>query len=467
MLPRATPESVGIPSSAVHAFLDAVVRPGQELHSFMIVRHGKVAAEGWWKPFSAERRHLLWSLSKSFCSTACGLAAGEGKLSLDDPVAGFFPDLLPDEPSENLLKMKVRHLLSMAAGHAGEPAFNATGHPDPAWRKRFLAHPVPNEPGSNFLYNTPATYMVSAIVTKVTGERLLDYLRPRLLEPLGIEGATWEQSPEGIDVGGYGLRVRTEDIAKFGLLYLQDGVWEGRRLLPEGWVKEATRAHVSNALEGEDPSTAGDWGQGYGFQFWRCRHGFYRGDGAFGQFCVVMDSLDAVVAITACCDDLQAVLEAIWDHLVPSFADAPLPESSEADLLRARTENLALDVPQDRHPGLAGGTFRFEQPWQGFDHVSLAFSPKGDSMVWSGREGSLRIAAGRGGTRSSTHGVRERHAAGGWTGPSCYELQCWQLEETYSERFLFHFEDGFLRQEHRSRGWFGAGETEIVIARRA
>src|SRR4029078_12581904 len=168
----------------------------------------------------------LYSLSKSFTSTAVGLAAAEGKLSVDDPVLKFFPDDAPAAPPANLKAMRVSNLLRMNTGHQTEPARK----PTEPWVKTFLAHPVPFKPGTHFLYNTSATYMASAAVQKATGQTVLDYLKPRLFDSLGIVNPTWEASPQGVSAGGFGLSIRTEDIAKFGQLYLQKGKWEGKQL---------------------------------------------------------------------------------------------------------------------------------------------------------------------------------------------------------------------------------------------
>ncbi len=316
-LPRSTPEAQGVSSAGIREFIETADREVSSMHSFMLVRNGHVVAEAWWAPESADKPHILWSLSKSFTSTAVGLAVAEGKLSVDDLVLKYFPDDAPAEPSANLKAMRIRDLLTMNAGHQDELNWRATEH----WAKAFLSHPVPHKPGSHFRYNTPATYMLSAIVQKVTGETLLEYLKPRLFQPLGIADPKWETSPQGISIGGYGLYLRTEDIAKFGQLYLQKGKFNGKQLLPESWVDHATSKQVSN---GSDPSN--DWDQGYGFQFWRCRHGAYRGDGKDGQFCIVLPDQDAVIAITANTGDMQAELNIVWDNLLLAFSDAPLKE---------------------------------------------------------------------------------------------------------------------------------------------
>src|SRR5205085_7858891 len=242
----------------------------------------------------------LYSLSKSFTSTAVGLAIAEGKLSLDDEMVKLFPDDVPPSTGNNLRLMRVSDLLRMSTGQQTEPPRK----PDEVWTRTFLAHQVPFKPGTHFLYNTSATYMLSAAVQKATGQTLLDYLKPRLFDPLGIENPTWEKSPQGISTGGYGLSVRTEDIAKFGQLYLQKGKWNGRQLVPEAWVGAATARQTSN---GSNPRS--DWDQGYGYQFGRRRRGAYRGDGAVGQVWVVLPEQDAVVAITPEGRSVEAVRE--------------------------------------------------------------------------------------------------------------------------------------------------------------
>ena len=317
-LPRATPESQGVSSASIAKFIQAADEKVNSMHSFMLLRHGKVIAEAWWTPEDANKPHVLWSLSKSFTSTAVGLAVHDGKLSVQDRVMGFFPDAVPENPSENLKSMRVLDLLTMSTGHQDEPNLRASQD----WIKTFLANPVPKEPGSFFRYNTPATFMQSAIVQKVTGQSVVDYLQTRLFDPLGIDAPKWDKNPQGISIGGYGLYLKTEDIAKFGQLYLQKGRWENQQLIPSDWVQEATNKQVSNGSD-----AASDWNQGYGYQFWRCRHNAFRGDGKDGQFCVVLPDQDAVVVMTANTTNMQAQLSLVWEHLLGEFREKPLPEA--------------------------------------------------------------------------------------------------------------------------------------------
>jgi CubicO group peptidase (beta-lactamase class C family) len=321
-LPRSTPESQGVSSQAILDFVAAADKINT-FHSFMIVRHGQVIAEGWWKPEAADKPHILNSLTKSFTSTAVGLAIADGKLSLKDHVLKFFPNDAPAEPSANLKALTVRDLLTMTGGHDTEPK-EVNGDPSV---KQFLAHPFVYKPGTHFQYNSMGTYVLSAIVTKVTGQTAMQYLKPRLFEPLGIENPEWKSSSEGNSIGGHGLYLCTEDIAKFGQLYLQKGKWNGKQLVPKNWVKQATRKQVPNDQESH-ANIGVDWKQGYGFQFWHCTHDAFRGDGAGGQFCVVIPDKDTVVAITADTGNMQGELNAIWDNLYPAFQSKALPEDA-------------------------------------------------------------------------------------------------------------------------------------------
>jgi CubicO group peptidase (beta-lactamase class C family) len=378
-LPRSTPEAEGVSSRAILDFIEAADQNVDTMNSFMLLRHGKVVAEGWWTPYAADTPHVLYSLSKSFTSTAVGLAIHEGKLSLDDEVLKFFPNDAPDNPANNLKSMRLHDLLRMSTGHQTEPQLSDKSQ-EP-WTKLFLAHPVAFKPGTHFLYNTAGTYMQSAIVQKVTGETVLDFLNPRLFTPLGIQNPTWGTSPQGISLGGYGLNLRTEDIAKFGQLYLQKGKWNGKEIIPESWVEAATKIQTSN---GSNPKS--DWDQGYGYQFWRCRNGAYRGDGAFGQYCIVMPRQDAVVAITSGTRDMQAVLNILWDKLLPAFSSSALASNSAED--KALKQKLsALSV---RHPDgaatshlaseVAGKQYNFPSNSQNIEAIQLEQSGNGPAL---------------------------------------------------------------------------------------
>lgn len=470
-LTRTNPEEQGISSSAILRFLEAAEESKQELHSFMLLRRGHVVAEGWWSPYGPERPHMLFSLSKSFTSTAIGLAVAEGLLSVDDPVLSFFPQDVTDEmkENENLASMRVRHLLSMSTGHAEDTMGSLGEQQEESWVKGFLNAPVDYPPGTHFVYNSGASYMLSAIVQQVTRQTLLEYLRPRLFEPLGIEGAAWEICPQGINTGGWGLSIRTEDIARFGQMYLRKGIWNGKRILSETWVEEATASHISNGDGGEN-----DWTQGYGYQFWRCRHGAYRGDGAFGQYCVVMPDQDAVIAITSGVDDMQKVLNLIWEHLLPAMGSASLPHNVASQaLLEQKLAALALYPPQEQPSSsiainISGKRYEIENK----DKVhAVSFDFKEDSCVftlWNHR-GEHHISCGIGdwleGETTMPGNPCRVAASGMWRDRHTY-VMTWRFVETpFYDTLVCHFEEDRLRVESSTNVSFGPRERPPLLGR--
>jgi CubicO group peptidase (beta-lactamase class C family) len=310
----------------------------------MILRHGHVIAEGWWAPYSADHKQQLYSLSKSFTGTAIGLLVGEGRLMPQDQVIKFYPSLLPKQVSENLAALQVRHLLSMSVGHAKDSILLLEASPPGVtWEETFLNLPVVFPPGSQFMYNSGASFMLSSIAKQVTGQTAHEYLKPRLYDPMDIVGATWTENFEGINMGASHLRMRTEDLAKFGQLYLQQGRWNGKQLISQNWVMEATSRQMVN---GKNDSS---WGCGYGFQFWLNPPGGFRADGAFGQFSIVLPKQDAVVVITSESISTKDTLQIVWDVLVPEMKELSLPGNSAGyRLLQQKLSSLAYNPPAER-----------------------------------------------------------------------------------------------------------------------
>jgi len=241
--------------------------------------------------------------------------------------------------------MRLRHIASMASGHEEETWGRAVNADPDEPVRGFLLIPPDRSPGTVFAYNQPCTYSLAAIVQRKAGMPLTSYLRPRLFDPLGIGEVGWQTYPPGRERGFTGLHARTEDIAKLGLLYLQRGRWNGAQLISEDWIAQATSKQIDNAGR----QTSLDWQQGYGFQFWMSRHG-YRGDGAFGQFCLVLPEQDAVLVTTACTRDMQALLDAAWAHLLPAMGTAR-PNVDAQEQLAARLRGLELPAFEaEDHP---------------------------------------------------------------------------------------------------------------------
>lgn len=421
-LPRSTPSDQGVDAAGILAFLDAVDTKGIDFHSLMVLRHGTVVADGWWAPYAPDRIHLLYSLSKSFTSTAIGIAQDEGLLSIDDPVTKFFHDELPDPLPPYLADTKVRHLLSMASGHTTDLAIGLLGQP----RKNIagfnvrdiLATPADQPPGSVFCYNQGCTYLLSAIITKLTGQRLLDYLRPKLFEPLGIDQAHWLGTDEGYDFGFSGLHLVTESVAKLGQLYLQNGAWQGKQVVPAEYAELAHGIHVDTSPVMDNL----DWKLGYGFQFWQSRHGGYRGDGAFGQFCVIIPQADAVIVCTAQVADMQAELDLFWEHLLPALSgDAPgNPDADTA--LAQRLKTLSTSII-DAEPAGVDASFALagEPPLYAEKLVGVQVDQSGQlTLRFADSEHSFALRR-RAWTDGELPGIGAQlpavAACGGWTAP--------------------------------------------------
>jgi CubicO group peptidase (beta-lactamase class C family) len=478
-LPRSAPEKQGMPSAAIRDFITAADQQIDGMHSFMLVRHGSVVAECWWRPYDAQTPHMFYSLSKSFTSTAVGIAIAEGKLSLDDEVLKAFPEDAPAEPSANLRSMRVRDLLRMAAGHLKEvPVWNEVAGvaPEP-WTRRFLAQAVDFKPGTRFLYDTPATYMLSAMVQKATGMSVLEYLKPRLFAPLGWDNPTWFASPQGISAGGYGLMGRTEDIARFGQLYLQKGAWQGRQLIPAAWVMEATTLQTGN---GSNPKS--DWDQGYCYQFWRCRYHAFRGDGAFGQFCVVMPDCDAVVAITSGVHDMQAVLNLVWDKLLPAMGPDALPaDDAGAKALAGGLAGLTIRLPagqasSPRATAVAGIWYTFAENDRGITQLSFDFAAQPPALVVRTAAGEVRtpFAIGAWGTSGPgfANGIDRFlsvpaqplvSASGAWSAEDTFTLKLALCQTPFTSTLTFHFDGPRLVFDAQHNVAFGPSKCPQLI----
>ena len=363
MFEQCRPEDVGVDSRGLIQFLDDMKAKRLHMHKMMVLRHGKVLMKTSFAPWSTDDLHMLFSLSKSFTSTAVGFAVQDGLLKTEDRLIEFFPELLPCEPCDNMRKVTVRHLLTMNTGHDEEPRLN--GDSDGSWERIFVRSYIAHEPGTHFVYNTAGTYMLSAIVQKATGKNTLDYLKEKLFVPLGISSDAWsEESPSGVPTGGYGLNVRIDDIAKLGQFFLQKGKWEGRQLLNEQWIRDAQTPWSDNSKWSGGP----DWNSGYGYQFWMCTPAnVFRGDGAFGQYCIICPDQDMVIAINSGVDDMGEVMRSLWKHVLPAVDRAG--ESGGA--LEKRL--LETETPAD---------------WE--DHGETAEDP----VLEPGWAGSYRLAAG-------------------------------------------------------------------------
>ena len=403
LMEPATPESQGVSSEAILKFIDASEREfggGKlgALHGFVIMRHGKVIAEGSWKPFDTlNETHMLYSHSKSFTSSAIGFLADEGKIDLDERLVDIFPEDVPAKPSPRLGEIRVRDLLTM---NVGADRDHTIGKNSSAWAKWFMKKEIQRRPGTGFRYDSDATYMLAAIVEQKSGEKMMDYLKRKMFNKIGIEKAWTTCSPEGIPCGGWGMNMTTRELARFGQLYLNRGKWEGEQVLSSQWIDLATtRQTWSGAIgivAGEDGN---DWLQGYGFQFWRCTHGAYRADGAAGQFTVVLPEEDAVVCVHAGITDFQKELNLVWNHLLPAMQDAPLKEDAAAQAkLKDRLAKLEIaplngNRSAAAQPAEIDREFVFADNHRGFRSVRFESRPIGCLCTLVTRAGKQQFPA--------------------------------------------------------------------------
>ena len=400
------------------ALLDRLDELSVECHSLMVVRHGHVVAEGWWSPYSSDRPHLLYSLTKSFTSVAVGLAVSDGLLALDDRVVDVLPDHVPADVSAQARQLTVHHLLSMATGHRADTVADAWTLNPTDLVQGFLRVPMQDPPGTRHAYNNTTSFVLARMVERVTGRGLAELLGERLFGPMGVKHVEWDRVASGATFGFQGLHLTTEAIAAFGELLLRDGRWLDRQLITRDWVRLATRRHI-DTLQIEDGSRTADWLQGYGYHFWMSRHGF-RGDGALGQFCLVLPDQDLVVAMTAAATDMQAALDAVWDCLLPGVDDtAPAPNDEAALAQRLRELSLPL-VAGESAPGRgAEATIDASVADSALPHgTSVSVSPVdgGWRVGLDTGEARLDMEVGYGTWRESSPLGRPVVATGAWQG---------------------------------------------------
>jgi CubicO group peptidase (beta-lactamase class C family) len=466
---RVSPESVGIPSPAIAKLLDALESGFTEMHGLMIMRHDKVCAEGWWAPYGPGVRHGDQSLTKTYAATAVGLAVTEGLVRLEDRVIDIFPEEAPANPSQNLKKLRVRDVLCMGCGMDTMP------RPSKDWIREFLAMPVNHEPGTAFMYNSTGSTLLGAIVRKLTGLGLHDWLKPRLFDKIGIDADNlrWFTMPDGMEIGGGGLFSTTEDNLRLMKLYSQGGVWEGERILSKEYVRLATSKQNDSATEEKVNPPAKDNFLGYGFQMWMCRpRGAYRADGAMGQFSIVLPEQDMIVSINETASGAiwaQKTLDTVYGVLLPQVKPGALPpDEAAAGGLKRRLDSLALPRPAYAPFGkpageisgmtyrVTGGDFCLRQ--RSFmapsaDECAIAdfrfdFAAADCKLTVTEAGRKLTLDVGIDGVRKRNvlspiqSPITELYLSGAWTAGNVFELTARWVETCFETVYAFEFDGG-------------------------
>jgi len=461
-LPRSAPAAEGVSTQAVINMMDSLMAlPDCDIHHVMVLRHGRVIAEVHPAPFRAQDSHTLYSASKTFTSLAVGIAIDENLLRLDDRVLTFFPDKRPDTISDNLAAMTVRDLLMMAAGI--KPDWTMRELEDKDWIKVWLAKACDEAPGTHFQYDSMCTFMLSAIVQRVTGRTLLDYLNQKLFGPMHITVADWESSPDGINTGGWGLRVQAETMAKLGLLLLNKGRWEGQQLVSADYIEDACSPHVfyKGRKETDAPT---DGNQGYGYQIWRCKWpGAIRADGAFGQYTVVVPQEDLVVVILGVIPNGHPELACIWNQLMPGVkSNEPLqPEKKIQARLNQLCATASLLLPKGKRQTtkgeqIAGMIMQLDANQHGYKSLTITVDGSliityndGTQDLLSCGYGQWRYTQMRGFPPYSISAVNRmrdlRHdfvaaSAYAWTSPATLEVRVHYVNWISGTTFTFDFD---------------------------
>ena len=336
---KCTPEEAGISSKTIRKLVEKLNKY-QHIHSFILCRDHKQIAAGAWKPYDINVPHKLFSLSKSFVSCAIGFAIFEKRITLDTPVLEIFPEYRDDVKDERFERMTIRHLLTMSSGHDRcASCFFQWGKENADFKKDFFSSPLAFEPGKTFIYNSGATFMLSAVIRRITGENPSTYLRPRMLNALDIKDHYWELTPDGTEFGGWGYHLTTEEISSFAEMLLAHGKVNGSQILPADYFSLATSKQINNSMNENM-----DWKQGYGFQFWRSRFNSFRADGAFGQYALVLPDQNITLSVTAGGKNMQNILDIFWETILPELHSSPLPEDPE-NYWKLQKELFSLALP--------------------------------------------------------------------------------------------------------------------------
>lgn len=309
--PRAqSPADLGVAPESLDALADRLAADCLGVDSLLVLSHGSSLLERYWRGRSPLLAHHVYSVTKSFTSTAVGMAGDEGLMSVDEPVLSFFPTYATATVRANIGTMTLRHLLTMSSGHDPELWGAMKEAPEQDWVRMFLEKPLDAAPGARFAYSSANTHLAASALANRTGRTLAEFLAPRLFAPLGIAPPRWDADSRGVSEGGRGLWLRTAELAAFGQFLLDRGRWHDRRLVSESWLDLATAAHIDDHAAPER-----EWRQGYGFGFWRGLSGTFRADGAFGQYAVVHPPRKLVIAVTADSGRTPEILAAVHDFI--------------------------------------------------------------------------------------------------------------------------------------------------------
>lgn len=469
LIPSVSPIEAGIPADAIHRFLDRLESYQVPMHSILILRHDKLAAEGYYAPCGADSLHRLFSVCKTLNAIAIGILAGDGRLKLSDPIAGYFPDKLPKQVHPWIEAMTIRDLLMMRTCHAST-TYKHDLKKD--WVESFFITPPSHKPGTVFHYDTSASHVLCALVERLTGKRMLDFLRDRVLGEIGWSKSSYVLTNDfGDSQGGSGLMATSRDLMLLGYLLLKNGKIGGRQLLPEEYLSEMTSNLTPNALTGGVISER----QGYGYQIWHTSHNGFVCYGMGGQLALCLPHQDMIMVTTADTQGLNGgndlIYNSFYEEILPALDTHPCSEKAEAESaarLLTRLSSLSL-APLKKHcrpssSAITNASFldaascaerinqktaRLTANSQGFTDISLSFAKDAGTLSYTLRGENCTISFGLDSCVSGTFPIYNmRYAASG----------IWLAENTFYLKI--HIIDSFVGSVHME---FVFGENDVTV----
>lgn len=449
---RGTPESVGIPSQAIRNFILRLQKQKVPMHSILVYRHDCLVTEGYYAPYQPDTLHRMFSISKSFTSIAIGLLADEGKLSLSDPIISYFPDKIPDDVHPWIAAMTIRDMLMMRTCHAST-TYKVNMQTD--WVESFFTVPPTHPAGKVFHYDTSSAHTLAALVERLSGMPMLDYLKEKL-SVLGFSKESYMLTdPFGVSMGGSGLTATPMDLLKFAYLIAHEGLVDGKQLLSSSYIKEAT----SNLTPTLVPAPCRSEACGYGYQFWRNEKDGYVCYGMGGQLIIFLPKWDLICITTADTQGIgggnQLIYDALYDEILPSLAPNPLPEDqkSHQELLSLLQKLEIAPLEGFAFSPIAGKVdqvrFSIVANEHDFSDLRLTFGKDEGTLSFTLRGKEYQLVFGLGCIRTGIFPVYEqRYAASG----------VWLADDTFYLRF--HIIDAYVGSVHFE---FSFGEDDVTV----
>jgi len=452
-------------------FLDRCEAQLDALYSFAIVKGNAIACMGYYQPMEPQQLKMTHSVSKSINSMAIGIALGDGKINLDDRLVDFFPEELPENHDERMTRITIRDMLRMASSSvATSAAFSSVSD---SWRRFYLSSIPTSQPGEHFSYDTGAAYMLSCIVTKVMGKNALAVMQERVFSYMGIDSTDWLEDPDGNNTGGWGFYIKADDMIKLGRLILNYGSWDGRQLIPEWYMRQATAKQIDTYA---NPGTG--WGYGYGYQFWRFPENTFGYFGAFGQLLVCSPEKDMYVVTTGGCtrEENRRLLTLITETIFAESLNGPIAPDNEAyDALQKRLRQLKLptaagEAHNSNEARYFGRTYAFDR--EDSDISRLTISRKDEEticleMVFRGRQ--IQFEAGyqawltKEGVQLDTNLHTLHSFTYGWFSPDVLQIKQYMCNTTYYRIWRLAFSESNVQVTISQNIAIGKGQFQTML----